>query len=230
MIEILVDVHERESGIAERLRSLGWDVTERALEAGDYLLGGLIGVERKTTTDFVASVTRGRLFQQLFQLKRVVNKPLLVIEGAQDGLQRLHPNALQGALVSVAVAWSIPILWSRQPEETASFLHLIARQASMRRSRHVQPSGLKTSKTKQERQVQLLNQIPRIGGRGATALLDRFGSLGGLLTASERDLQKVRGIGRKKAAAIYQLLHEPISGYRASKPHENFCVAKILRS
>ena len=102
MIEILADIHERASGVAERLRLLGWAVQERLLESGDYVMGGaIVGVERKTTGDFAASLTRGRLFPQLAQLRQTVERPLLIIEGSHAALDRLHPNAVKGALVSI---------------------------------------------------------------------------------------------------------------------------------
>jgi len=65
MVEILADIHERDSGIAQGLRSLGWTVQETTLEAGDYVIGATVGVERKTVTDFATSLKNGRLFQQL---------------------------------------------------------------------------------------------------------------------------------------------------------------------
>src|SRR3989338_5002522 len=113
MIEILVDVHERESRVAEKLRLLGWAVQEVPLEAGDYLLGGLIGIERKTVTDFVSSLTHGRLFRQLFQLRRSVHTPVLIIEGERGNIDGLHPNVIKGTLVTISVNLRIPILWSR---------------------------------------------------------------------------------------------------------------------
>ena len=78
MIELLADHREREAGVVTRLRSLGWDVLETTLAVGDYLLGGAIGIERKTVTDFAASLTTGRLFQQVAHLKATVRKPVLL--------------------------------------------------------------------------------------------------------------------------------------------------------
>ncbi len=78
MVEILVDDREREAGVVPRLQSLGWNVRETRLSVGDYVIGGVIGIERKTTADFAMSLTSGRLFQQIGNLKAVFRKPMLL--------------------------------------------------------------------------------------------------------------------------------------------------------
>jgi Fanconi anemia group M protein len=205
---IVVDIHERDSGMAERLRALGCVIEEASLDAGDYLVGGTVGIERKTVTDFVISLTRGRLFSQLVALQASVARPVLIIEGDRRHIsQRLHPNSVRGLLITVGVEWGVPILWSADVGETAAFLHLIARRASRLKSQRKHPRPQK-SKDKRELQHDILMQIPRVGYHSATALMSRFENLQGLLEASEHDLRQADWIGRKKARAIYQALHE----------------------
>ena len=211
---IIVDVHERDSGMAERLRALGCVVQEASLDAGDYLIGGTVGIARKTVTDFVTSLTRGRLFSQLVALQASVARPVLIIEGDRRHInQRLHPNSVRGLLITVSVEWGVPTLWSADVGETAAFLHLIARRASRLKSQW-KPARHRKSKDKQELQRDILVQIPRVGHHSARALMNRFESLQAVLGVTERDLRQVDGIGRKKAAAIYQALHEPTASYR----------------
>jgi len=207
MIEILADIHERDSGIAAGLRSLGWVVKETALEEGDYVVGATIGIERKTVTDFVTSLKNGRLFQQLAGLQRTVQHPLLIIEGNREGLGRLHPNSVQGVVVSLCLKWSIPVLWSQDSHETTSLIDLIAKQSSRIRTRW-QPTHAKKPVATHAVQLQLLTRIHRVGQCSAEAILKRFGSLDQLLAASESDLQQVEGIGRKRASMVYHTLHE----------------------
>jgi len=38
-----------------------------------------------------------------------------------------------------------------------------------------------------------------------------------LLTADEDELQRLKGIGKKRAATIHDVLHEPTALYRVSK-------------
>ena len=213
MIEIVADVHERDSGIAQGLRSLGWSVQETTLEASDYVIGATVGVERKTVTDFATSLKNGRLFQQLAGLQQTVQKPLLIIEGNQDELGRLHPNSVKGVVVSLCVKWSIPVLWSQNSQETASLIHMIAKQNSRIRTRW-QPTLAEKPTTKRELQLQLLTRIPQVGLCSAEAILKHFGSLEHLLSASESDLQQAKGIGRKRASTIHHTLHESVVEYQ----------------
>ena len=212
MIELLADHREREAGVATRLRSLGWDVLETTLAVGDYLLGGTIGIERKTVTDFAASLTSGRLFQQVAHLKATVRKPVLLIEGERASITGVQPNAVQGALVSVSNRWHIPILWSRDADETAYTIHLIAKQNSELHQRW-QPGSVKKPLTKRELQQQMLKTLPQTGQHTPETLLNQFGSIERLLTADEDELQQVKGIGKKRAAIIRHVLHEPSTVY-----------------
>jgi len=48
-MNIVVDVHERRSGVPDALRGLGWEVRFKALPTGDYAIDDLALIERKTT-------------------------------------------------------------------------------------------------------------------------------------------------------------------------------------
>ena len=228
MVEILVDDRERETGIVARLQSLGWDVRETRLTIGDYVIGGTIGIERKTVTDFGASLTSGRLFRQMATLKATIRKPLLLIEGDRASIEGVHPHAVQGALVSVSVRWYIPILWSRDVDETTHAIHLIAKQNSEIHQRW-QSGGVKKSLTKRELQQRMLRMLPHMGQYSAETLLEQFGNIERLLTADEDELRQVKGIGKKRAAIVHDVLHEPSVTYRVHKPFNNFCEAKVMR-
>lgn len=41
----------------------------------------------------------------------------------------VHPNALEGAMVSLAVMWRLPVLHARDPEDSLRILRLLAHQA-----------------------------------------------------------------------------------------------------
>ncbi|RLE79648.1 MAG: hypothetical protein DRJ51_07330, partial [Thermoprotei archaeon] len=70
---IIVD--SREASLARdivlSLRSLGAIVEVKPLTAGDYIVSEDIGVERKTVNDFVSTLTRRDLFEQVLALKTV---------------------------------------------------------------------------------------------------------------------------------------------------------------
>ncbi|MGH3114659.1 MAG: ERCC4 domain-containing protein [Gaiellaceae bacterium] len=59
-VKIIVDVHERQSGIAETLAELGAEIEVAPLPAGDYTVGADTLVERERVLDLHAAVLKGR--------------------------------------------------------------------------------------------------------------------------------------------------------------------------
>jgi excinuclease ABC subunit C len=57
------------------------------------------------------------------------------------------------------------------------------------------------------RQASVLEEVPGLGPGRRRELLKQFGGLQGVLRAGVEDLQRVRGISRKLAEAIYEHLH-----------------------
>lgn len=120
---IWADHRELGAGVIETLRKRGCEVEVRALPVGDYVIDGRVVIERKTTPDFLGSLRTGRLFRQVAALARCGRKRALIIEGLPVLFSGgFHPDAVRGALVSLAVAWQMPVLYAESPEETAWFL------------------------------------------------------------------------------------------------------------
>ena len=69
---IIVDSREASSAekIVKGLIEKGANVKTQLLEKGDYILSDQCAVERKTVNDFVYTLTRRYLFEQIFTPKR----------------------------------------------------------------------------------------------------------------------------------------------------------------
>ena len=110
-VTIIADVREIGSLVTTILKKK-CEVREQQLTVADYLLSERVAVERKTTQDFISSVVDGRLFRQLPALKETYAAPVLLVEG--DDLfhikRDVHPNAIRGALASVAIEYIISTL------------------------------------------------------------------------------------------------------------------------
>ena len=80
---IIIDSREAKTApkIVKGLKELGADISTRHLEKGDYVISNLCAFERKTVRDFVYTLTRRYLFDQLFSLKECYEKPFILIEG-----------------------------------------------------------------------------------------------------------------------------------------------------
>lgn len=203
----LVYVDSRERTMAKRLEALGIDIVLEVLEVGDYVISDRVAIERKTAADFVDSLVNADrdLFRQVGDLTRTYERPLLILEGRDLYARQVHPNAIRGALVSIAVDFGISIIPTEDEEETASVIALIARREQQDRKA---PSvhGRKTARTLKEQQEYLISSIAGVGAVVARNLLKHFGSVEKVATAPPEALQEVELVGPKTAERIREVV------------------------
>ncbi|PAV10773.1 Hef nuclease [Methanosarcina spelaei] len=214
-LKMVVDYREAKSGVANTLDKLGVEVIFTTLEIGDYVVSDRLAVERKRTDDFVNSLVDGKrnLFAQLSNLTRVYEKPVLIIEGTELFTSRqINPNAIYGSLVSIAIDFGVSLLYSRDEEETAAILKMLAKREQMENKREVNPHGKKSTSTLTEQQEYLVSAIADIGPKAARNLLLHFGSVEAIMKSNAKELKKVKLIGPKRAAKIRELLETPYKG------------------
>ena len=206
-LAITADFSERRSGIIEALeKHPRIDVRLNRLEVGDYLLSDRCGVERKTAPDFAASIKTKRLFRQLIDLKSNFERPLFLIEGYHlYQVRGVHPSGIRGALSMIAITHGIPILFSKDREDTVEFLVTIARQEQVLQ-REVTLYPKRKALTPSDELERILDSFPGIGPSLSRELLTRYRTIGEILAASPRDLKKVPRIGEKKAQKIKEIL------------------------
>lgn len=205
--EIYVDSRELASTVARELLEFGIISKPKMLDVGDYVLSDRVVIERKTTEDFLQSIVDKRLMEQAVRLKQSYQRPIMILEG--DGLyskRGIHPNAIRGALASVAVDFGMPILFSQDEKETASFINVILKHEREERRGEVQIRGEKKVLTLKEQQEYLIVGLPNVNITLAKRLLREFKSVQGVFKATPEKLEKVQGIGRKKAEEIRNVL------------------------
>jgi len=210
---IFADSRELSSGVIKGLENYDCIVRQKTLAVGDYLLSDRVCVERKTADDFVASITDKRLFSQLINLKNGFERPVLLIEGP-DIYGRLTPNAIQGALASIALDFQIPIIWSRSAEETAGIVYWLARREQFDDKREVSIRGDKKAETTGEKQEYLVSGLPGISITRAKQLLKHFKTPAAVFAATAEELAAAEGVGPVTAKNIRNILDEE---YRHSK-------------
>jgi Fanconi anemia group M protein len=214
-LRIVIDHRETKSGVAKVLDRLGMELSFAALEVGDYVVSDRLAVERKRTDDFTSSLIDGKrnLFAQLSNLARVYEKPVLIIEGAELFTSRqINPNAIYGSLVSIAIDFGVSLLYSRDEEETAAILKILAKREQTENKREINPHGKKSASTLAEQQEYLISSISNIGPKAARNLLLYFGSVEAVMKADPAELRKVKLIGPKTAARIREILESPYKG------------------
>ena len=117
----------------------------------------------------------------------------------------VHPHAVEGALVSLAAMWRLPVLHSSELEHSLRILRFLADQVS-RPQQPVLRRFDRKPKRLASRRLFLLQGLPGVGPALAHRLLGHFGSIERILNADVPALAEVRGIGAKKAARIRELV------------------------
>tara|TARA_Y100000310_G_scaffold129802_1_gene128973 strand:- start:1671 stop:2480 length:810 start_codon:yes stop_codon:yes gene_type:complete len=230
---IIIDTREKQSLVASHLAEQNANIKFEKLEIGDYLISN-IGIERKTFSDFISSMLNKRLQEQLINLKKYP-KHFLIIEGwnqntereltnnyraSHDGWEggtnslsdpkkfanfKIHPNAIRGMLLSIILDFNIPIIFTQDEKDTATFLLLITKKFEKTPT----PLSLRPSKTpqslKQQKQF-ILEGFPGIGPTISKQLLDSFPSLEKIFTASREQLKTITNLTEDKIEKIKLLL------------------------
>lgn len=205
--QLRVDFSERNAAVLDLARACDdFDVHMARLPIGDYFIGGGVVVERKTYADFATSLVDGRLFPQAAALARSPCRPVVLLEGPKPArMPDVHPHALTGAIVSLAVMWRLPVLRARDPEDSLRILRFLARQSCDSDRRSLRRYDRKPKRVA-SRRLYVLQGLSGVGPALAQRLLIRFGSVERVVTADEESLAQVRGIGVKRAARIRELV------------------------
>lgn len=203
---IYVDSRELASSIPRELINYGIISKPKKLPVGDYIIGENIGIERKSVSDFLQSIVDGRLLDQAIRMKKTFKKPLIIIEG--EGLytkRDIHPNAIMGALISIAIDIGVPIIFTKNEKETASLIANIVRREHEKdkipQIRHEKKLG-----SLKEMQEFIVAGLPFINLTLARRLLEKFKTVENIFTATEDELSEVRGIGKKIAQEIRKVV------------------------
>jgi len=205
-LKISVDYREKTSGIVELLNRSGFIVRVKKLPACDYIIGNEIGIERKTAKDFIISIIDGRLFTQAASMKRAIPRPVFILEGNPFTANRnIDRAAIQGAMVSIQVIWHIPIVHSKSLKHTCQLMGWMGQQF-VKLSDGISPRSGHRPKRQLSKQLYVLQGLPNVGPTLSKKLLGHFKSVRNVMTANEKKLLQVDGIGPKKVKAIQKVL------------------------
>ncbi|MFH1056510.1 MAG: ERCC4 domain-containing protein [Candidatus Micrarchaeota archaeon] len=206
-VQVFADDREEGSEACAELARLYAVVKYSRLPVGDFVLSDRACVERKTASDFESSVIDGRLFLQAQELKENFASPIIAIVGLD--FERLHQNAVRGALIALAVDYKIPVFFFPDEVELGGFIYALGFREQLLKPREMKIQFSKKGFSLEQQQRLIVESLPLIGPKNALALLQHFKSIEKIVLASEKELQKVKGIGRKRAKQIKAVLSLP---------------------
>jgi ERCC4-type nuclease len=213
--EPTIIVDSREAGTAEKivkgLIEKGVNVKTQMLEKGDYILSDQCAVERKTVNDFVYTLTRRYLFEQLFRLKDVYPKSLIVLEGYLPIIYKysnIQPQAIWGAMFNLAKN-GIALINTASQKETIDFLYTAASQEQIVEKRSPTVHAFKKCETLSDAQVYFVASLPNIGREKATAILESYQTPMNALINVEDWSKSVDGLGPVITNKVKEVLSTP---------------------
>ena len=210
---IIVDSREASSAekIVKSLIERGVNVKTQLLEKGDYIISDECAIERKTVNDFVYTLTRRYLFEQIFTLKEAYPKSLLVLEGYLPIIYKyshIQPSAIWGAMFNLAKN-GVALINTASYKETVDFLYTAAKQEQMVEKRSPVVHAFKKCETISDAQVYFIASLPNIGREKATAILESYQTpLNALINADDWS-KAVNGLGPVITNKVKELLSTP---------------------
>lgn len=210
---IIVDSREASAApkIVKGLKELGAEISIQALEKGDYIISDLCAIERKTVHDFVYTLTRRYLFDQLFKLKDIYQKPFILIEGYLPIIykfSKIQPSSVWGAMFALAKQ-GILMIHTTNYKETADFLYTAARQEQIVEKRIPVVHPVKKLETLADAQIFFMASLPNVGREKAIAILNSYQSPLNALINVDGWAKNVHGLGPKITEKVKKVLHTP---------------------
>jgi Fanconi anemia group M protein len=210
-VEIVADQRELDSAIARDLsRRDEIDVRLETLEVGDYVCSDRVVVERKSVSDFLDTLVGGdrSMFEQVGEMASHYARPVVVVEGEADLYEErnVHPNAIRGALASLAIDFDASVLRTDGEADTADMLAVLAEREQAESDREVSVHGEKSTKTLPEQQEYVVASIAEVGPVTARSLLSEFRTVEAVMTATKEDLMQAEGVGEVTAERMREVI------------------------
>ena len=213
---IIVDSREASASpkIVKGLRETGANVRVELLQKGDYVLSDVCAVERKTVKDFVYTLTRRYLFEQLFTLKEIYPKPIILLEGYLPVIYKftlIQPAAVWGAMFALAKN-GIPMVHTTSYKETVDFLYTAARQEQLVEKRRVVVHPVKKFTSLADAQLFFVASLPQIGREKALAILKCYQTPMNAMLNVDTWAKHVHGLGPKTVQKVKKVLYTVFEG------------------
>ncbi|KYC46365.1 MAG: ATP-dependent RNA helicase SrmB [Candidatus Methanofastidiosum methylothiophilum] len=205
MPEIIAD--DREDKKLLKILSENSILKLNRLEVGDYILSNRVGIERKSSNDFIESLIKGTLFPQILSLSNIFEVPILIVEGEDIySIRNMDKKSIRGAIISAMVDFRTRVVFTKNSVETANFLVEISLREQKEKDRMPAIRGDKKIMSLNEKQLFVVQGLPDVSSVLSRRLLRKFGSVLGVFNADELELKEVEGVGDIKAKKIREVI------------------------
>lgn len=172
-----------------------------------YVVSKRLAIERRTGSMFIKGIMEKTLFTSAVYLREHFEIPILIVEGQVNyEYSMMHPQAVRGALNSMMLVYGVNVLATPNIEETVEQIAMMTRQEQVGIPEiSLVPKRKATSVPDMQRRI--VEMLPGCGMVMARDLLQRFGSVKRVVNATASDFRGMKGIGKKKADQIDEVLN-----------------------
>ena len=183
---------------------------------------GLI-IERKSIRDLEASILDGRYREQrgriLAYCQENKQQPLYILEGAlSSATGRLQKTAIMKFINRLIFHYQIPVMQTESVQETAELVNALIAQwkddpKNLQRTQELVKvtDGIhvhKKANSLEQFGISCLAQCPGVSVKMAEALINKFGSLKGVMEAPVKDVEELKVGTRKIGPVVSKRLNE----------------------
>ena len=195
--------------VANKLRGLDIKVVPVEEDEGNvdrYVLSKRLVIERRTGGGFIKGIMEKTLFTSAIYMREHFANPVLIVEGRVNyEYTGFDPQAIRGALSSMMLLYEVNVVSTPDVDETVQLIAMMARQEQIGIPEiSLIPKRKATSVPDMQRR--LVEMLPGCGMVIARDLLQRFGTIGRIVSATEDEFCSLHGIGKKKAKWIIEVL------------------------
>ena len=177
IVHVIVDTreHKLQKILAQRKDRITYEVKQ--LEVADIVITKDVAIERKEGSDYVSSISDGRLFEQLVRLKDAYPIPILIIEGLNDKVMNntgMSITSIYGALAFVSYKLGISVIPTRHISDTAITIERIAYREQVKDDMPIFSRRAPKSLSKEEKRVFIIEGLLDTGPKKAQLLIEKF--------------------------------------------------------
>lgn len=168
----------------------------------------VIGVERKSSKDFIDSIRDGRVFRQADMMKGFYQVSFIAVSGSiGDYLYdtEIPMSVIMGTIASLVTRRNINILWFDYDDQLVDCILYMFKKIT---------EG-KYDDVKVGREAEFISypiytlvKIPFVSSVMANDLLEKFGSIDDIAKAEKDELMEIKGIGEKRYKELKEVLND----------------------
>ena len=195
--------------IKSYLSGLGFEISHLHTGEGD-VSSSKVSVERKEDA-LLPSLFDDRRLRQLGAMREEAEFSFVVITKSWDDIKQdaaekgMSTRTLLGYIASLC-AVGYPPIFMPDHYDAANLIHRIVEKVEDDKARMYVPRP-KAPKPKEYRDS-MIEALPKVGYQTRKKLIQKFGSLAGMASATVDEFKEIEGIGDKTAEKIYAVLHE----------------------